>query len=236
MSSAVGNANNPPFPDQDEMESSCRAWYLTEHQSPTPPKTYPIFTSNAALVQAFRRRSRYLTHQAYLHRHVQKRSWNSLLLLLREISHAESQYLLVSNFHLALSQPSSNNKISPQLHDHLQSQFLLFAYNTLSASPRSFSKSLAVSEEDLDLLPQKILETMESIRPHAVRLVDSWKIPDFLLDSALGRYDGAVYEDLFDRAHRRNPLNGEVFDPDYRREDVVKGDGGRGSRDLLAKL
>jgi acyl-CoA oxidase len=67
-------------------------------------------------------------------------------------------------------------------------------------------------------------------------LVDAWKIPDFLLDSALGRYDGRVYEDLFDRAHRRNPLNEFTFDPDYRREDVVMGDGGEGVRRLLAKL
>jgi acyl-CoA oxidase len=231
MASAVENANKPAASDQDEMEASCRAWYLNEHKSSTPP--YPIFDSAEAIVQAFRRRSRYLTYQAYLQRHVEKRSWNSMLLLLREISHAESQYLLVSNFHLALS---SQTNLSPILLPHLQTQFFLFAYHTLSLNPRSFSKSSAVSENDLDLLQPKILEIMERIRPHAVRLVDAWKIPDFLLDSALGRYDGKVYEDLFERAHRHNPLNKEIFETDYRKDDLVKGDEGEGVRRILAKL
>jgi hypothetical protein len=48
---------------------------------------------------------------------------------------------------------------------------------------------------------------MPYLRPHAVKLADAWSIPDWLLDSALGRSDGKVYEDLYDRAHRKNPLN-----------------------------
>jgi acyl-CoA oxidase len=243
MASAVENADKPPSQDQDEMEASCRSWLLNEHRSPTPPEPFPIFdTNDEALVQAFRRRSRHLTYQAYLDRHVQKRPWNSMLLLLREISHAESQSLLISNFHQALSRPqqqsitTTTKSLSPLLHTHLHSQFLLFAYTTLSHQPRSFSQSHSISDSDLDLLPEKILSLMQNIRPHAVRLVDSWRIPDFLLDSALGRYDGRVYEDLFDRAHQRNPLNDEVFEPDYRSEEIVKGDAGEGMRRLLAKL
>lgn len=77
---------------------------------------------------------------------------------------------------------------------------------------------------------------MKQIRPHAVRLVDAWKIPDYLLDSALGRFDGKVYEDLFDRAHKRNPLNEMTFNPDYRSEEIVMGDGGDGIKEILAKL
>jgi acyl-CoA oxidase len=225
MEAAVKNEG----PAQDEMEASCRSWLLHEQKDPKP---YAIFDDDEALVQAFRRRSRYLTYQAHVQRNVQKREWNSILILLRQISHAESQHLLVSNFHAALTSDS----LSPTLRQHLTLQFRLFAYTTLEASARDFSKSSAVSESDLDSLPTKIQETMQSIRPHAVRLVDAWKIPDFLLDSALGRYDGRVYEDLFDRAHRRNPLNEVTFDPDYRREDVVMGDGGEGLRRLLAKL
>jgi acyl-CoA oxidase len=77
---------------------------------------------------------------------------------------------------------------------------------------------------------------MAELRPHAVKLVDAWAIPGYLLDSALGREDGRVYEELFDRAHRRNEvMNGTVFNVDWRSEEIVKGsgDGGRG---LLSKL
>jgi len=68
-----------------------------------------------------------------------------------------------------------------------------------------------------------------------VKLVDSWSIPDYLLDSALGRFDGKVYEDLFDRAHRRNPLNRVTFNIDWESEEIVLGSGDAG-KGILAKL
>jgi acyl-CoA oxidase len=44
-----------------------------------------------------------------------------------------------------------------------------------------------------------------------------------------------VYEDLFNRAHRLNPLNRITFNPNYWEEEIVKGikDDGTG---ILAKL
>lgn len=53
--------------------------------------------------------------------------------------------------------------------------------------------------------------------------------------SALGRYDGRVYEDLFNRAHRLNPLNKITFNPNYWEEEIVKGSGDSG-KDILPKL
>jgi acyl-CoA oxidase len=41
--------------------------------------------------------------------------------------------------------------------------------------------------------------------------------------SALGRYDGRVYEDLFNRAHRLNPLNKVTVNPNYLEDEIVKG-------------
>ncbi|KAK4508310.1 hypothetical protein PRZ48_002048 [Zasmidium cellare] len=225
MQAAVAGKGQP----QDEMEASCRSWLQNEHnKSPTP---FSIFEDDAAIVQAFTRRSRDLTHRAYVSRFVHKKSWNSMLLQLRQISHAESQAILVSNFHAALSQPT----LSPTLRGHLTTQFRLFALFTMDAHARDFSKSHSVSEADLDDLPNHIQALMAEIRPHAVALVDAWKVPDFLLDSALGRSDGKVYEDLWNRAHRLNPLNEITFNPDYRSEEIVmgSGDGGRG---VLAKL
>jgi len=52
--------------------------------------------------------------------------------------------------------------------------------------------------------------------------------------SALGRYDGKVYEDLFNRAHRLNPLNRITFNPDYRTDEIVLGSGDGGQ--ILSKL
>lgn len=54
---------------------------------------------------------------------------------------------------------------------------------------------------------------MREIRPHAVNLVDAGRFPDWQLDSSLGKYDGRVYEDLFQRANTGNPRNDVAFDP-----------------------
>eukprot|EP00049_Salpingoeca_infusionum_P002011 m.52896 g.52896 ORF g.52896 m.52896 type:complete len:76 (-) comp11340_c0_seq6:180-407(-) len=47
---------------------------------------------------------------------------------------------------------------------------------------------------------------LEQIRPNAVALVDAFDLTDHVLNSALGRKDGKVYEALYDMAHRE-PLN-----------------------------
>merc|ERR1712217_309613 len=49
-------------------------------------------------------------------------------------------------------------------------------------------------------------QLLKEIRPHAIPLVDGWNIPDFLLNSCLGRYDGRVYEALYEQT-KYEPLN-----------------------------
>ena len=61
-----------------------------------------------------------------------------------------------------------------------------------------------------------MLKFFLSIRPHAFKLVDAWKLSDWQLDSSLRRSDGKVYEDLFHRARELNPLNLVTFDSNPR--------------------
>lgn len=49
---------------------------------------------------------------------------------------------------------------------------------------------------------------LRELRPDAVALVDAFEFPDNVLMSALGRYDGMVYESLY-AAARASPLNKE---------------------------
>lgn len=74
------------------------------------------------------------------------------------------------------------------------------------------------------------MKLLDDIRPHALRLVDSWSFPDWQLDSSLGRYDGKVYEDLFHRASELNPVNDMTFDPYPFSKVLVKNDKGRESK------
>lgn len=49
-------------------------------------------------------------------------------------------------------------------------------------------------------------DSLKRIRPNAVGLVDSFDVPDELLGSTLGVYDGNVYEQILDEANK-SPLN-----------------------------
>ena len=52
----------------------------------------------------------------------------------------------------------------------------------------------------------KMLELFAAVRPDAVALVDAYDYPDHVLQSCLGRYDGNVYEALYQYA-KDSPLN-----------------------------
>lgn len=55
---------------------------------------------------------------------------------------------------------------------------------------------------------------LECIRPNAVGLVDSFDIHDDILGSALGVYDGNVYERLLKEANK-SPLNKEPVNESF---------------------
>jgi len=179
--------------------------------------TFSILADDGAIVHAFERRAAHLSLQAYQARIVKKKPWTNLLIQLHALSNAHSQAILVRNFHVALcaSSPPANDVIPSAAKSVLSICFRLFALHTINTHARDFSASMAVSSAVLDSLPDHVLELMDQLQPHAVALVDAWSIPDYLLDSALGRSDGRVYEDLFNRAHRLNPLNKETFNPYY---------------------
>lgn len=55
---------------------------------------------------------------------------------------------------------------------------------------------------------------MAKIRPNAVAIVDAFEIPDKILGSALGVYDGNVYEKIFEEA-MKSPLNQEPVNKSF---------------------
>jgi acyl-CoA oxidase len=66
--------------------------------------------------------------------------------------------------------------------------------------------------EEISLAEQTITDLCAALRPNAVALVDAFDFPDRVLNSDLGRYDGNVYEALYDFA-RTSDMNGrEAFD------------------------
>eukprot|EP00756_Hemistasia_phaeocysticola_P023045 Hpha_TRINITY_DN15868_c2_g3::TRINITY_DN15868_c2_g3_i2::g.192178::m.192178/K00232/E1.3.3.6, ACOX1, ACOX3; acyl-CoA oxidase len=63
-----------------------------------------------------------------------------------------------------------------------------------------------INEAQADLMLDRINELLAEIRPDAVALTDGFGFSDYDLKSTLGRYDGNVYEAIYEEA-RRSPLN-----------------------------
>ncbi|OAG37860.1 hypothetical protein AYO21_07966 [Fonsecaea monophora] len=205
------------------------------------PHTFDIFECDEDLVKAFQHRAAYLSYQLYQARVVECRPWTSLMISLHRASKAHSESLLVSNFYNAVTAASStssspNGALDRDTASLLGVLFRLFALFTLDASALEFLTSNAAQVAQLRHTTRRIEALMARVRPHAVRLVDAWSIPDYLLASSLGRYDGDVYNDLFRRAHVVNPLNRATFNPDWTTDEIIKGEGPEAARRRIRHL
>lgn len=65
-----------------------------------------------------------------------------------------------------------------------------------------------LTDQDVTKLEVRLESCLKRLRPNAVALVDSFDLHDRVLDSALGAYDGNVYEHIFEST-KKNPLNKE---------------------------
>lgn len=176
--------------------------------------SFDVLENDADIVEAFAWRTAHLTFEALKHRDAEKRSWNSLLVDFWRLSTAHSQYLVVRNFFEAVSSPDLTQSIDSDTKTLLHALFRLYSLHTLEREAAEFFSSGAVTVRQITLTrTTAVMKLLDEIRPHAIRLVDAWAIPDWQLDSSLGRSDGKVYEDLFRRASQENPVNDLVFDP-----------------------
>ncbi|TPX07059.1 uncharacterized protein E0L32_011047 [Thyridium curvatum] len=166
--------------------------------------------NNQTLVDAFAWRVASLTFEALKNRDEDKQPWNSLLVDFWKLSTAFAQYIVVKTFYEALQDQKVISSLDPETMHLLSKLFQLFTLHHWS--PDSYGSAAELHQMQAEQR-KRTLSLLGDVRPHAVRLVDAWKFPDWQLDSALGRYDGKVYEDLFHRASQTNPLNDVVFDP-----------------------
>jgi acyl-CoA oxidase len=197
---------------------------------------YDIYGKEEDIVRAFKDRVSYLSLKAYERRIVQKQSWTDMMVEFHRLAIVHSESILIENFYNAVFGGRTNPPLDSSTIDVMKNLFRLFALTTIDSRTTEFILSGALSVQQLQSLTPTILELMKKIRPHAVNLVDAWAIPDYLLDSALGRQDGDVYNALWKKAHLENPLNIQTFNPDFRTEEIVMGEGAENARKRVEKL
>jgi len=85
-----------------------------------------------------------------------------------------------------------------------------------------FLSSGYLSPKQHEILRNRVHALLAEIRPQAVSLVDAFGIPDFQMNSALGRYDGNVYPNMIKFA-QAEPLNGLKFNIDVNDPECIAG-------------
>lgn len=123
---------------------------------------------------------------------------------------AHCQYAVVLVFHNAIESTAAS---TPEVAPVLRTLWQLYALHTLEARLADFLIDGYVSGAQAAWVHHETRALLREVRPNAVPLVDALNHSDFVLRSALGRWDGRVYESLYHAARNDAPLNAtEVVD------------------------
>ncbi|BFZ55957.1 hypothetical protein PYCC9005_002998 [Savitreella phatthalungensis] len=195
--------------------------YLLNYRNDPHFKVKGTIQQGQYLLRLFGHRAAYQVSQVLRRRDQERESWNSLLQEFYRMSVAHCQYMLIKYFWQALETDPELKPGSP-LRTAVEPLYFLFALYTLETEATEFFASGCLTQAVYEECKTEVLGYLKVIRPNAVALVDSFKFPDFLLQSSLGRYDGNVYADMIDRA-AREPANGEIINSDYRSPELIRG-------------
>ena len=90
----------------------------------------------------------------------------------------------------------------------------LYAVDLCLKSLGDLLQFVEINSDDIENLQKRLKVVLSQLRPNAVGLVDGFDIPDGILNSVLGTFDGNVYERIFDAA-MMSPLNQEQVNKSF---------------------
>ncbi|XP_064622963.1 peroxisomal acyl-coenzyme A oxidase 1-like [Lineus longissimus] len=136
--------------------------------------------------------------------------WNQCAAPLVKAAKAFIHCFVVCNFKTSLDSLA----VSTPTLTALRQLFLLNAFHGIVDNAGEFLETGALTFGQLKLIKEEELKLLTAIRPNAIALVDAFDYSDEVLCSALGSYDGNVYQRLFE-ATKLDPLNEHQVAPTY---------------------
>ncbi|XVF52578.1 hypothetical protein PTKIN_Ptkin05aG0029600 [Pterospermum kingtungense] len=127
-----------------------------------------------------------------------------------EAAVAHCQLIIVSKFIEKLQQDISGKGVRRQLEILCN----VYALNLLHKHLGDFVSTSSITPKQGALANEQLRLLYSQVRPNAVALVDSFNHTDHYLGSVLGRYDGNVYQKLYEHAWE-DPLNETVVPEGY---------------------
>ncbi|XP_053382345.1 peroxisomal acyl-coenzyme A oxidase 1-like isoform X2 [Mercenaria mercenaria] len=123
---------------------------------------------------------------------------------------AHCQAYVVKMFNTVANRPSLDTSVARVL----QTLCKLYAVYGINQRLGEFIQDGFLDGQQADMILNKTLSLFAEIRPNAVALVDAFDYPDEILQSCIGRYDGRVYEALYEYA-KTSPLNKQDVHDSY---------------------
>jgi acyl-CoA oxidase len=128
---------------------------------------------------------------------------------------AHCWHVIFSNF-LAAVQDSSN---PAEVKVILSALCSLFALTQIVDGLADLNEDWYLTQDQIIMLREQVRRSLSIIRKDAVALVDAFDFSDAYLNSAIGRWDGNVYECLYKWAQSNNPMNDPSID--FRANDIL---------------
>ena len=147
-----------------------------------------------------------------------KEIWDKKIgLTLVEAGRAHTQYYVYNCFYDGARHVRNEN-----LRDALNRLCNLYGINTILERPLGVIESHFINTEQIRMLNELRESLFAEIRPDAIGFADANRFSDNSLRSALGRYDGKVYETMFEWASTKNSFqNAPGMEYIHKMKDVI---------------
>ncbi|NXC16136.1 ACOX2 oxidase, partial [Corythaeola cristata] len=132
-------------------------------------------------------------------------AWNQCTVQLAQAAKAHCHYITVKNFAETVEKLETKAGIQ-KIMKHLCD---LFALHGIFSNAGVFLHDGYISGAQMDMVTASYLDLLDVIRKDAVPLVDAFDFTDKSLNSALGSYDGQVYQRLYEWA-QKSPTNKQM--------------------------
>ncbi|KAI9008674.1 hypothetical protein DFJ74DRAFT_611505 [Hyaloraphidium curvatum] len=119
------------------------------------------------------------------------------------VSKAHGQFVIVTCYAEQLR--VLEQSLDKDAHAALRRMFFLYCLSTMESEP-DFAHNGYLDRKQFGWLRKVVRKLVVDVRKDVVALTDAWGFSDYELNSALGRYDGKVYETMFQWAIEE-PLN-----------------------------
>ncbi|MCO5608778.1 hypothetical protein L7F22_062994 [Adiantum nelumboides] len=137
-----------------------------------------------------------------------------------EMAQAHCELIVISKFFDKLQGEISGSGVKEQL----QTLYYLYAFSLMKEHVGDFLSTGILSRSQASVARKQLVVLYAKVRPNAVSLVDAFNHTDHFLSSALGCYDGDVYNRLY-KEGLKSQLNDTAVTDGYEEyiQPILKG-------------